>query len=114
MAGRAGQFPGPDALQNPRLLGAGCPGHRNVLIGGGCPEAASRAGPYICCYLPRANVGIILAASGMTRTPKMRLADHLKTPKLSAVPQEYEKSGRNCAAEGQDHVQILARLGRTG
>ena len=46
----------------------------------------------------------------MTDTPKILLADHLKTLKLPTFLREYEKLGRQCAAEGLDHVQFLARL----
>ena len=46
----------------------------------------------------------------MTDTPKILLADHLKTLKLPTFLREYEKLARQCAAEGLDHVQFLARL----
>ena len=46
----------------------------------------------------------------MTDTPKILLADHLKTLKLPTFLREYEKVARQCAAEGLDHVQFLARL----
>ena len=46
----------------------------------------------------------------MTDTPKILLADHLKTLKLPTFLREYEKLGRQCSAEGLDHVQFLARL----
>ena len=46
----------------------------------------------------------------MTDAPKTLLADHLKTLKLPTFLREYEKLGRQCAAEGLDHVQFLARL----
>ncbi|MFT6533447.1 MAG: DNA replication protein DnaC [Limimaricola cinnabarinus] len=46
----------------------------------------------------------------MTDTPKILLADHLKTLKLPTFLREYEKLGRQCATEGLDHVQFLARL----
>ena len=46
----------------------------------------------------------------MTDTPKTLLADHLKTLKLPTFLREYEKLGRQCAVEGLDHVQFLARL----
>uniref|UniRef100_UPI00249198C2 ATP-binding protein n=1 Tax=Limimaricola cinnabarinus TaxID=1125964 RepID=UPI00249198C2 len=46
----------------------------------------------------------------MTDTPKVLLADHLKTLKLPTFLREYEKLSRQCAAEGLDHVQFLARL----
>ncbi|TRD15280.1 IS21-like element helper ATPase IstB [Palleronia caenipelagi] len=45
----------------------------------------------------------------MTDTPKILLADHLKTLKLPTFLREIEKLGRQCAAEGLDHVQFLAR-----
>ena len=46
----------------------------------------------------------------MTDTSKILLADHLKTLKLPTFLREYEKLGRQCATEGLDHVQFLARL----
>ena len=46
----------------------------------------------------------------MTEAPKILLADHLKTLKLPTFLREYDKLARQCAAEGLDHVQFLARL----
>jgi len=46
----------------------------------------------------------------MTVPPKILLADHLKTLKLPTFLREYDKLARQCAAEGLDHVQFLARL----
>ena len=46
----------------------------------------------------------------MTEAPKILLAHHLKTLKLPTFLREYEKLARQCAAEGQDHVQFLTRL----
>ena len=46
----------------------------------------------------------------MTEAPKILLAHHLKTLKLPTFLLEYEKLARQCAAEGLDHVQFLARL----
>ena len=46
----------------------------------------------------------------MTVVPKILLADHLKTLKLPTFLREYDKLARQCAAEGRDHVQFLARL----
>jgi len=46
----------------------------------------------------------------MTDTPKLLLAHHLKTLKLPTVLREYDKVAQQCAAEGVDHVQFLARL----
>ena len=46
----------------------------------------------------------------MTVAPKILLADHLKTLKLPTFLREYDKLARQCAAEGLDHVQFLARL----
>ena len=50
----------------------------------------------------------------MTDTPKLLLAHHLKTLKLPTVLREFDKVARQCAAEGLDHVQFLARLEGTG
>jgi len=46
----------------------------------------------------------------MTKAPQILLAHHLKTLKLPTFLREYEKQARQCAAEGLDHVQFLARL----
>jgi DNA replication protein DnaC len=46
----------------------------------------------------------------MTDAPKLLLAHHLKTLKLPTVLREYDKVAQQCAAEGLDHVQFLARL----
>lgn len=46
----------------------------------------------------------------MTVAPKILLADHLKTLKLPTFLREYDRLARQCAAEGEDHVQFLARL----
>jgi DNA replication protein DnaC len=46
----------------------------------------------------------------MIVAPKILLADHLKTLKLQTFLLEYDKLARQCAAEGLDHVQFLARL----
>ena len=46
----------------------------------------------------------------MTVAPKLLLADHLKTLKLPTFLREYDKLASQCAAEGLDHVQFLARL----
>jgi DNA replication protein DnaC len=46
----------------------------------------------------------------MTEAPKLLLDHHLKTLKLPTFLREYTKLSRQCAAEGQDHVQFLARL----
>ena len=46
----------------------------------------------------------------MIVAPKILLADHLKTLKLPTFLREYDKLARQCAAEGLDHVQFLARL----
>ena len=46
----------------------------------------------------------------MIVAPKILLANHLKTLKLPTFLREYDKLARQCAAEGLDHVQFLARL----
>ena len=46
----------------------------------------------------------------MTDTPKILLAHHLKALKLPTFLREYDKLARQCAGEGQDHVQFLTRL----
>ena len=46
----------------------------------------------------------------MTGAPQILLAHHLKTLKLPTFLREYDKQARQCATEGLDHVQFLARL----
>ena len=46
----------------------------------------------------------------MVEAPRILLEHHLKRLKLPTFLREYEKLARQCAAEGLDHVQFLARL----
>ena len=46
----------------------------------------------------------------MTDAPELLLEHHLKTLRLPTFLREYGKLARQCAAEGLDHVQFLARL----
>ena len=46
----------------------------------------------------------------MAEAPRILLKHHLKKLKLPTVLREYEKLARQCAADGLDHVQFLARL----
>jgi DNA replication protein DnaC len=46
----------------------------------------------------------------MSDAPKLLLDHHLKTLKLPTFLRDYAKLARQCAAEGSDHVQFLARL----
>ena len=46
----------------------------------------------------------------MSEAPELLLQHHLKTLKLPTVLREYAKLASQCAAEGLDHVQFLARL----
>ena len=46
----------------------------------------------------------------MTQAPQILLDHRLKSLRLPTVLQEYGKLARQCATEGQDHVQFLARL----
>ena len=46
----------------------------------------------------------------MAEPPRILLEHHLKKLKLPTFLREYEKLARQCAAEGLDHVQFLARL----
>jgi DNA replication protein DnaC len=46
----------------------------------------------------------------MSEAPQLLLDYHLKTLKLPTFLREYGKVARQCAAEGLDHVQFLARL----
>lgn len=46
----------------------------------------------------------------MSDTPQILLDHRLKSLRLPTVLREYGKLARQCATEGQDHVQFLARL----
>src|SRR5205085_12235736 len=46
----------------------------------------------------------------MTDAPKLLLAHHLKTLKLPTILREYDKVAQQCAADGLDDIQLLARL----
>ena len=46
----------------------------------------------------------------MTQAPQILLEHRLKSLRLPTVLREYGKLARQCATEGQDHVQFLARL----
>jgi DNA replication protein DnaC len=46
----------------------------------------------------------------MSDAPRLLLDHHLKTLKLPTFLRDYAKLARQCAAEGSDHVQFLARL----
>ena len=46
----------------------------------------------------------------MAEAPRILLEHHLKKLKLPTFLREYEKAARQCATEGLDHVQFLARL----
>jgi DNA replication protein DnaC len=46
----------------------------------------------------------------MSDAPRLLLDHHLKTLKLPTFLRDYAKLARQCAAEGADHVQFLARL----
>lgn len=46
----------------------------------------------------------------MTDAPRVLLNHHLKTLRLPTFLREYDKLASQCAAEGLDHVQFLARL----
>ena len=46
----------------------------------------------------------------MSEAPQLLLDYHLKTLKLPTFLRDYSKVARQCATEGLDHVQFLARL----
>ena len=46
----------------------------------------------------------------MVEASRILLEHHLKRLKLPTFLREYEKLARQCAAQGLDHVQFLARL----
>ena len=46
----------------------------------------------------------------MTDTPHILLSHRLKALKLPTFLRDYEKVAHQCAAEGLDHIQFLARL----
>jgi len=51
-----------------------------------------------------------MPAGTTSGTPQVLLSHHLKQLKLPTVLREYDKVAQQCAAEGLDHVQFLARL----
>ena len=46
----------------------------------------------------------------MSDTPQLLLGHHLKALKLPTFLRKYDKTARQCAAEGVDHVRYLLRL----
>ena len=77
-----------------------------------CPSNASNAvsllrmvPPFSARLPPCSPEGPVVAEA-----PRILLEHHLKKLKLPTVLREYEKLARQCAAEGLDHVQFLARL----
>ena len=46
----------------------------------------------------------------MAKPPRILLEHHLKKLKLPTSLREYENLARQCATEGMDNVQFLARL----
>ena len=46
----------------------------------------------------------------MTDASRVLLNHHLKTLRLPTFLREYDKLASQCASEGLDHVQFLARL----
>lgn len=48
--------------------------------------------------------------TGMTASPQVLLAHHLKQLKLPTFLREYDKLARQCAADGVDHPRYLLRL----
>ena len=46
----------------------------------------------------------------MSDAPQLLLAHHLKALKLPTFLREHDKSARQCAAEGADHLRYLLRL----
>ena len=63
----------------------------------------------------RDDIGALVHGSagrsgGMTDTPQILLAHHLKALKLPTFLREYDKIARLCAAEGVDHPRYLMRL----
>jgi DNA replication protein DnaC/transposase len=130
--GRAPRIrPGPAPARDLRHRGPARGGEEGAAIGRGrlrcreaprplpCRKAATEAGPRrlslpAACQC-RDDFGgqrhvAAVGGCGMTAAPKILLADHLKTLKLPTFLREYEKVARQCAAEGQDHVQFLACL----
>jgi DNA replication protein DnaC len=54
--------------------------------------------------------GPLQGSRGMTDTPQVLLAHHLKALKLPTFLREYDKLARQCAAEGTDYPRYLLRL----
>src|SRR5262249_46967869 len=54
--------------------------------------------------------GPVQGSRGMTDTPQVLLAHHLRALKLPTFLREYDKLARQCAAEGTDYPRYLLRL----
>ena len=54
--------------------------------------------------------GPVQGSGGMTDTPQVLLAHHLKALKLPTFLREYDKVARQCAAESADYPRYLLRL----
>ena len=71
-------------------------------------------------YLPRVDgrdhlgegsyMALLGGSGGMSDTPQVLLAHHLKALKLPTFLREHDKLARQCAAEGVDHPAYLLRL----
>jgi hypothetical protein len=68
--------------------------------------------PYLHCrdHFGQGLHGPVQGGRGMTDTPQVLLAHHLKALKPPTFLREYDKLARQCAAEGADYPRYLLRL----
>ena len=66
--------------------------------------------PFVAATRSADYATLLAGGPAMAEAPRILLEHHLKRLKLPTFLREYEKLARQCAAEGLDHVQFLARL----
>ena len=66
--------------------------------------------PFVAATRSADYATLLAGGPAMAEAPRILLEHHLKKLKLPTFLREYEKLARQCAAEGLDHVQFLARL----
>ena len=74
------------------------------------PKCFLRFSPTYCKLYVSSGGKQSYSLSKATSFLSFQLSHHLKALKLPTFLREYEKVARQCAAEGLDHVQFLARL----
>ncbi len=66
--------------------------------------------PFVAATRAADYATLLAEGPAMAEAPRILLEHHLKRLKLPTFLREYEKLARQCATEGLDHVQFLARL----